>query len=80
MLTIETVENTKTNYLKYWCQTCARTYELLDYGVEEVAPGAIEQLQEMARKHELRNHKHQMFIYEGKRLPTNQEIRKGIGS
>lgn len=75
MLTIEARENTKTNYLKLWCETCAKTLRLLDYGLEEVAPGAIEQLQSMATKHETRNHKHNLFIYEGRRLPTNREIR-----
>lgn len=75
MITIEQRVNTKTNYLKLWCETCARTLKLLDYGLESVAPGAIDQIQAMATRHETRNHKHQLFIYEGNRLPTPQEIR-----
>lgn len=75
MITVEKIENTKTNYLKLWCKTCRRTLKLLDYGVEEVAPGGIELLDSMATRHETRNHKHSLFIYEGARLPTPQEIR-----
>jgi len=74
-LTIESRVNTDTNYLKLWCETCWRTLKLLDYGVEEVAPGMIEQLQAKATKHEIHNHGHKIFLYEGHRRPTNQEIR-----
>lgn len=77
MITVEKIENTKSNYLKLWCQTCRRTLKLLDYGVEEVAPGGIELLDSMAVNHEKRNHTHKIFIYEGARLPTNAEIRNG---
>lgn len=67
MITIEVRENTQSNYLKLWCQTCRRTLELLDYGLEDVAPGMIDQLQGVATNHERHNHKHSIYIYEGKR-------------
>lgn len=77
-LTIEQRVNSNTNYLKLWCETCARTLKLLDYGLEEVAPGAIELLEDKAITHERRNHQHKMFIYEYHRRPTIQELRAGI--
>lgn len=75
MITVEKRENTQTSYLKLWCATCRRTLKLLDYGVEEVASGGIELLDSIATKHETRNHGHNIFIFEGSRLPTNSEIR-----
>ncbi len=77
MITVEKRENTQTNFLKLWCATCRHTLKLLDYGIEEVATGAIELLDSMATKHETRNHGHKIFIFEGSRLPTNQEIKNG---
>lgn len=75
MITVEKRENTQTNYLKLWCETCRRTLKLLDYGIKEVVPGGIELLDSMATKHETRNRGHKIFIFEGSRLPTNQELR-----
>lgn len=75
MLTVEVRENTKTNFLKLWCETCARTLKLIDYGLEEVAPAMVTQLEDMAGRHERKNHKHKLYLYEGRRLPTLAEIR-----
>jgi len=77
MITVEKQKNTDTNYLKLWCRTCARTLELLDSGLDEVAEGAIELLDSMAMNHERRNHKHDIHIIEGVRRPTLAELRRG---
>jgi hypothetical protein len=75
MITVEKQKNTETNYLKLWCATCMTTLELLNYKLEEVAPGGIELLDHMAMKHERQNHKHDIHIIEGVRRPTLRELR-----
>lgn len=75
MITVETRINTQENYLKCWCATCPKTLLYISYGLDPVDDKGIEIMDTTATRHEQRHPKHKIFIYEGERLPTIQELR-----
>jgi hypothetical protein len=75
MISVETRYNAQENYLKCWCATCPTTLLYLSYGVELVDDKGMEIMDSTATRHQQRHPKHKIFVYEGERLPTIQELR-----
>lgn len=75
MITAETRINSKENYLKCWCATCPRQLLYISYGLDPVDDNGMDLMDATATRHEQRHPKHKIFIYEGERLPTIQELK-----
>ena len=74
---INTIENAVGNKVKLHCETCRKILSLEDFGLEDFASGIIDLVALRGELHEQRHPKHKPEVHVYKRLPTNQEIRKG---